>query len=159
MAKITALLHAHNDALRIARAIESLRACDEILVVDNGSSDNTARIAHEHGAKVKQAVVGVNPGVYAVDASHDWILCVLPTEAASEALEAALFEWKDQHGKDETASCFSIALREETPEGWRDHGPLPRLVNRTRINWSGELPQSSGGCPVLDGHILRFRTP
>ena len=158
MPKITALLHTHDDALRIARAVESLRACDEVLVVDHLSNDKTAKIAHEHGAKIKEAVPGVNPGVYAIDASHDWILCLLPSEAASESLEAALFEWKDQHKKDDANPSFAVALREETTEGWRDLGPQTRLVDRQRINWPGELPANTA-CPVLDGHILRFRTP
>jgi hypothetical protein len=33
MPKITALLHTHNDALRLGRALDSLRPCDEVLVI------------------------------------------------------------------------------------------------------------------------------
>ncbi|MGB9105515.1 MAG: glycosyltransferase, partial [Terriglobales bacterium] len=94
MAKITALVHTHNDAQRIGRALESLRACDEVLVVDHASTDDTVKLAREHGAVVKEGVPGVNPGTYAIDAGHDWILCMLPTDAVSEGLEASLFEWK-----------------------------------------------------------------
>lgn len=158
MPKLTALIHAHNDALRIARAVESLRACDEVLVIDHLSNDKTAAIAHQHGAKTKDAVPGVNPGVYAIDAAHDWILCLLPGEAASESLEASLFEWKHED-PDEGATCFSVAVREETDAGWNELGPQVRLVNRKQINWPGELPPSNATCATLEGHILRFRTP
>ena len=158
MPKLSALIHAHNDALRIARAVESLRACDEILVIDHGSHDRTSKIAHEHGARIKDAVPGVNSGVYAIDASHDWILCLLPNEAASETLEAAIFEWKHAD-QDEAITCFAIAVREETDSGWRELGPQTRLVNRKQINWPGELPPANASCPTLDGHVLRFRTP
>src|SRR3974377_2433443 len=96
MPKITARLHTHNDALRLGRALDSLRPCDEVLIIDDNSEDETQRIAHENGVKFKTALPGVAPGAYAMDASHDWILCVLPNEALSDELEASLHEWKAQ---------------------------------------------------------------
>jgi len=165
MPKLSALLHTHNDGQRIGRAVESLRCCDEVLVVDHASSDDTVHHAREHGAKVKQAVPGVNPGVYAVDAAHDWILCLLPSESLSEMLEAALFEWKDRE-PDEFTNGFSLAVREENAAGWRDLGLQLRLVNRRRINWPDQLPgpapATAAGAPpgvTLEGVILRFRHP
>ena len=86
MLRISALLHTKNDAQRIGRALDSLRPCDEILVIDHDSEDDTPKIARDHGAKVKKAVQGVEDGTYATDASHDWILCILPCEALSEGL-------------------------------------------------------------------------
>ena len=47
MPKTTALLHTHNDALRLGRALDSLRPCDEVLVIDEGSEDDTARRRNE----------------------------------------------------------------------------------------------------------------
>ena len=96
MPKITAILHACNDAQRIGRALESLRAFDEILVIDYASTDDTQSIARHYGATVRQAVPGVNQGMYAADARHDWVFCLLPNESVSESLEASLFEWKDR---------------------------------------------------------------
>ena len=46
MPKISALIHAHNDGLRIGRAVESLRCCDQVLVVDHDSTDDTVRRAY-----------------------------------------------------------------------------------------------------------------
>jgi glycosyltransferase involved in cell wall biosynthesis len=172
MPKITALIHTHNDAERIGRALDSLRACDEVLVVDHASTDDTAKIARHHGATVKDDVPGVNPGVYAVDARHDWILCLLPTEAVGESLEASLFEWKEQHKdpKDESKEAkpdeqaasnggYAFAIREETAKGWRDRPPEVRLVNRKKINWPDHLPPNMPGAPQLAGEILRFHKP
>src|SRR5512147_193806 len=147
MAKITALIHTYNDAARIGRAVESLRACDEVLVVDHASADDTVKLARDHGAAVKEGVPGVNPGVYAIDARHDWILCLLPTEAVSEGLEASLFEWKerreeksDEDDKDKAAASqcsVAFAIREENEGGWKEVGTHTRLVNRKKINWPG----------------------
>jgi glycosyltransferase involved in cell wall biosynthesis len=169
MAKITALIHTHNDAERIGRTLDSLRACDEALVIDHASTDNTVKLAREHGATVKQGVPGVNPGVYSIDARHDWVLCLLPSESVSEGLEASLFEWKqrrdepfgeDKKEEDAPSQCsVAMDVREEGDGGWKELGPHTRLVNRRHINWSGHLPHDDPKAEVLPGHLLRFKKP
>ena len=47
--KITATIITLNEERNIARAIESLRCCDEILIVDSGSMDRTVELAAEPG--------------------------------------------------------------------------------------------------------------
>lgn len=69
MPKISALLHTHNDALRLGRALDSLRPCDEVLIIDQDSEDETEKVAREHGATFKTAIAGVTSGAYAMDAS------------------------------------------------------------------------------------------
>lgn len=162
MAKITALIHTANDEQRIGRAIESLRPCDEVLVIDHGSHDRTPDIARQHGARVKPGVPGVDYGVYAAAAHHDWILCVRPSEALSEFLEATLFEWKQQHqNAPEGAPAFGYAfrLREETPQGWQTRPPETRLVNRQQVSWQQEFPPHDPNAQVLPGELLCFHEP
>ena len=50
--KISATIITYNEERNIARAIESLRCCDEILVLDSGSVDRTVEIATKLGARV-----------------------------------------------------------------------------------------------------------
>ena len=157
MPRITALIHTNNDALRIGRALDSLRPCDEVLVVDHGSEDDTRRIAREHGATVKKGIPGVEPGTYATDAQYAWVLCLLPSESLTEGLEAALFEWKDTEPAEETVG-LAIGLREETDSGWQAHPPELRLVNRDKLNWHDALPPNQDGVPALHGDLLRFRS-
>lgn len=159
MPKITAIVHASNDAMRIGRAVESLRVCDEVIVVDHQSTDDSAKVARDHGALVKIGVPGVEPGAYIFDAHHDWILCLLPNESLNETLEAALHEWKD--GDPGEKPGFLIDVREENSEGWHVLGPQLRLVNRRRMNWPDRLPPNSEehGTPDLSGEILRFSNP
>lgn len=158
MPKITALLHTHNDAMRLGRTLESLRPCDELLVIDDCSDDDTARVARENGAHLKTSIPGVSPGAYAMDASHDWIFCVMPNEALSEALEASLLEWKDAEHP-ETLACCKVSVREENENGWQELEPEVRLVNRKLMNWIGELPPEQPCDLILSGDLLRFRQP
>ena len=53
--KITATIITLNEERNIARAIESLRCSDEILIVDSGSEDRTVELAGKLGARVIEA--------------------------------------------------------------------------------------------------------
>jgi glycosyltransferase involved in cell wall biosynthesis len=160
MPPIAAILHTRNDALRLGRALESLRVCDEVLILDHESTDQTLRVAREYGAKVipirsKQAWQHVIP----VERCR-WFLLVQPSEAISEGLEAALYEWKLRSETDvaEITSC-SVSLREEAPEGWGEPSPSTRLIPRDWQRWDGNLPQHDPRGMLLDGDLLRFRQP
>ena len=162
MPRISALLHTKNDAERIGRALDSLRPCDEVLVIDHDSEDETAKIAREHGAKVKKAVQGVEDGTYAMDATHDWILCILPCEALSEGLEASLLSWKHESDGNNSdtpprVGALSFPVRRETDHGWEKTPAQTRLVNRQVVNWTTALPPESNGAVVLPGDLLHFR--
>lgn len=157
MPKITALLHTHNDALRLGRALDSLRPCDEVLIIDDCSEDDTKKVAREHGATFKETIPGVNPGAYIMDASHDWIFVLRPNETLSDDLEAALLEWKSRD-LEETVVCYRVPVREEKDSGWEPSEPQVRLVNRKLVNWVGELPPDQN-CAALSGDLLCFHQP
>jgi len=156
MPKITALIHALNDGARLGRALDSLRACDEVLVIDHGSNDNTRKIIEEHGAIFKEGIPGVDRGTYAVDAGNDWVLCLCANESLSEGLEASLLEWKSRDN--DGALGFCIGLREQSGSAWKNLVPEMRLVNKCRLNWTGDLPPNIS-CEELQGYILRFDNP
>lgn len=157
MAKITALIHTLNDDRRIGRALDSLRSCDQVLVIDHGSTDSTEKVARDHGATLKKGIPGVDHGTYAIDCSNDWILCLCANESIGEELEASLFEWKSQAHEEETG--FNIRLREESNGGWKVGDPVTRLVNKCKINWIGDLPPKATLFDEIKGYILRFREP
>ncbi len=153
MPGITAILHTHNDALRIARAVESLRPCDQVLVIDHGSSDETCSTARRFGAHVIETQNKVfDTRAYLSEALSDWIFCMHPTESLSEGLEAALLEWKLAAHR--AQSTFEVSILEETPLG-----PETRLVNHTNMAWDGWKPLSESRSTLLDGYLLRMRLP
>ena len=95
--KITATIITLNEERNIARAIESLRCCDEILIVDSGSIDRTVELAQNLGVRVIEAGWRGYAGQKnwaAEQASHDWILSLDADEALSEALEAEIWSLK-----------------------------------------------------------------
>ncbi len=153
--KITALIHACDNERSLGRALDSLRPCDEVIVVDHSSRDETVKIAREHGARVISGVPGVDRGAYAQDARNLWILCLLPQEALDEELEASLCEWiEEEHA--EAQMGFNVAIREQNGAGWKPLQPEMRLANRKQINWTGDLPPVNPNAPKLVGDILRI---
>jgi glycosyltransferase involved in cell wall biosynthesis len=158
MPRITALLHTHDDALRLGRALETLRPCDQIVIVDRGSRDATPRIAREYGARVVLSEEAATPASWLQSVTSDWILCLDPREALTESLEATLLEWKTV--REITAPAFSVFLREETARGWLDlPQPHTRLVPRRWNRWQHGLPLSDPSAVVLVGELLRFVRP
>ena len=162
MTTITALLFTQNDALRLGRALETVYACDDILVVDHGSRDATVRVAREYGARVVDAKPGPSPADYvrsciAGATNAGWILCLDPRESLTEKLAASLFEWKSEAGY---APAYSVFLREETAEGWMGiPAAQTRLVPQTWNSWKGKLPEDESAALALEGELLRFVFP
>src|ERR1700756_1395399 len=163
MVPITALVHAHNDALRIGRCLETLYPCDEIVIVDHGSEDGTLRVAREYGARIVDAAQASDLQVgelqIAGAARADWILCLDPTESLTESLAASLFEWKSE-AVAESASVYSVFLREETAEGWVENPVAQtRLVPANWTRWEGRFPKNEASAQALEGELLRFVLP
>ncbi len=163
MPLITALLHTENDALRLGRALETLYACDDVLIVDHGSRDGTVRLAREYGARVVSATSGAPPLEYLrSSANPGWILCLDPRESLTEKLAASLFEWKSEsfHTEAPAAPAFSVFLREETAEGWVEvPAAQTRLVPQNWNSWKGTFPAHEPSALALEGELLRFAFP
>ena len=52
-AKVSVIVPAFNESARIARVLRGIKPfADEVLVIDDGSKDNTGEIALQHGARV-----------------------------------------------------------------------------------------------------------
>jgi len=74
---ISATIVTLNEERNIARAIESLRCADEVVVVDCGSTDQTCEIAVRLGARVFEEPwrgYAAQKNYAAARASNDWIL-------------------------------------------------------------------------------------
>jgi glycosyltransferase involved in cell wall biosynthesis len=166
MAAIIALLHTHDDALRLGRCLETLYPCDEIVIVDHGSTDGTIQLAREYGARLISAngdsSTKEEPSVfhYAAVTASGWILALDPCESVSEALAASLYELKLGRIDTPSVSALSVFLREETHSGWIRHpAPQPRVVASNWTSWLGTLPATKSSGPVLEGELLRFVFP
>jgi hypothetical protein len=160
MPPITALLHTENDSLRLGRTLEILLPCSEIQIVDHHSTDATQRIAREYAARILTARSSAPAYHYLDLARHEWILCIAPGESITENLQATLFEWSLLPSKALQGTPFSISVREQTGDRWRQLPSLEtRLIPRTWPHWRGHLPTPSPSATPLEGDLLHFDLP
>ncbi len=165
MIKISATIIAFNEDRNIVRAIESLRCCDEIIVVDSGSNDRTVELAANLGARV---IENPWPG-YASQknfaseqAANDWILSIDADESLSEALEGEIWQIKKNGPRYDAYTVPRLAQylgRWILHSGWYPDRKV-RLFNRTRGRWTGdyvhESVQVDGRIGHLKSNLLHF---
>lgn len=150
---LSAVVTCFDSAATLGECLESLMFCDEIVVLDSGSTDASREIATAHGARV---IVEPFKGYSAqkqsaIDhATHDWVLLLdsdefLGPEAAAE-IRALL----------QAPACAGYRLRRREWLFWRWQAPRSRhnrylrLFDRRRARMSGHAVHET---VVADGAV------
>ncbi len=156
--KISAAIITFNEERNIARVIESLRCCDEILVLDSGSNDRTVEIAGKLGARVVEASwhgYAAQKNIAAELAKYDWVLSLDADESLSEALEAEIWQIKKAGPDFDGYTVPRLAQylgRWILHSGWYPDRKI-RLFNRIKAKWVGEFVHESVRVQGTVGHL------
>jgi len=163
--KISAAIITYNEERNIARALESLRCCDEIVVVDSGSTDRTVELATKLGARVLDMAWRGYAGQknYASECcENDWVLSLDADEALSEALEAEIWQIKENGPEFDAYTMPRLAQylgRWILHSGWYPDRKI-RLFHRQHAKWVGNFVHESvvveGRVGHLNANILHF---
>lgn len=91
MSSISVAIAAHNEGHLLAAALRSVQPfAGEVIVVDGGSSDDTAEVAGRFGARVivtdNKLMLNVNKNIAIDAATGDWVLVLDPDERISPQL-------------------------------------------------------------------------
>ena len=129
-----------NAATQLATCLESAAFADEILVVDSNSSDGSAELAAQRGARVlQQEWLGFGrQKQFAVEAArNDWVLCLDADERVSELLRASILAVLAEPA----AQAYAMARCNRFMGQWLRHGEgYPdlslRLFDRRHACWS-----------------------
>ena len=162
---LSACIITFNEEDRIGDCLASLAFCDEIVVVDSGSSDRTREICERAGARVLQRDFDGfrSQKQFAVEqARHDWVLCLDADERVSDALRAAIEAERARDFGD--AAGYRFARLSEYFGKFLRHGNaypdrVLRLFDRRRGGWRGqreihEAASVDGGVRTLDGDLI-----
>lgn len=133
---------ARDEGGKIASALASARACgwcDELLVVDTGSTDDTAAIAEQTADRVEHHAwvdFGTNRKRMVEAASHDWVFVLDADEQITPALSAEIEGLPD--------AAFELHPIMEMPRrnyllgrfvrAWQPD-QVSRLMDRRRVDW------------------------
>jgi glycosyltransferase involved in cell wall biosynthesis len=99
--QVSAVLITFNEEADIARAVDSVSWCDEVLVVDSGSTDRTVEICAARGCKVihrQFTGYGEQKAFAVMQAAHDWVFIVDADEEVTPALRDEIRQRLDSPG-------------------------------------------------------------
>jgi glycosyltransferase involved in cell wall biosynthesis len=149
MPPLSAVIITQDEERDLPAALDSVRFCDEVLVVDSGSADRTRELAQAAGARV--VIHTPWPGFrdqrnYAVlAATHDWVLALDADERVTPALRDEICRLRDRGFG---MAGYRIPRVVRYLGRWvrgTDWYPDPqlRLFDRRRGRWGGELVHES----------------
>ncbi len=159
---ISGIIISKNSEGLIKRAINNLNFCDEIIVVDGNSIDNTVKIAKESGAKVlifKEENFAQQRNLGIKNAKGEWVFYMDTDEEVSDKLRQSIMDVSNYNN---SLSAYFIE-RENYYLGrhkWPKTEKLQRLFRKKDfIEWVGKLhetPKYKGETGLLDGYLLHF---
>ena len=107
--KISAIIITKNEAHNLSACLESVSFADEIIVVDNSSTDETVQIAKKYGAIVTTTIdwpgFGIQKNRALSQATKKWVLSVDADERITDELAKEIMQ-VIQHQS--TLDCYLI---------------------------------------------------
>ncbi len=159
---ISAVIVTLNDEKRLEPALRSLEGVvSEVVVLDGGSADGTAKLARKYTPRVHERAAG-DPAAQknhaAGLASFPWVLALEADERLSPELRDELLKLRRREPE---CAGFSVPRRTSylgrwvRHSGWAPDRPV-RLFRRDRGRWEGDALETR---LVLDGPVERLGSP
>jgi glycosyltransferase involved in cell wall biosynthesis len=160
--EISAIVVCYNEEENIGDCLESLRWCDEIVVVDSFSTDRTVEICRQYTDRVIQrpwAGYRDQKAFAHSQATREWVFLVdaderVPSDLREEARDAL-------NRSDSRTDAFSVPrLVYHLGKWWWRGGWYPdydvRIFRRDRATWAGSDPHEQ---ILVNGKVRRLRHP
>lgn len=153
---LTALVTSRNEGHLLGQCLDAIAFCDEVVVIDLESTDDTVRVAEERGARVvRHAVVPIAEAArvdVAPSARHDWLLVVDPDERLpaplADELARLLPELADDVAAVDAPLQYVFAGRRLRGTVWGGENRRRLLVRRSAVELT---PTIWGGMRIGDG--------
>ncbi len=167
MSKLSAIIIAQNGEDLIADCLDSLAFCDEVIVVDDNSTDKTADISRMMKAKVFET--GGNQALQSFaekrnfglkKAKNKWILYVDVDERVSPELRQQIEQVVEKKDNDYAAYRIQRKNFYFGKHEWPFIEKLERLFEKDKLKeWFGELHETAKvevRIGELDGYLLHY---
>lgn len=163
MIKLSAIIIARNAQDIIGNCLDSVSFCDEVLVIDGGSTDKTKTIAKQKGASIidgsgsdfsKQRNIGL------AKAKGEWVLYIDTDERVTPSLREEIIKYTNA-----PISQYN-ALKVYRQNYYFGNHPWPKIEKLERLfkksalkGWYGQLhesPEVTGEIGQLNGILLHY---
>ena len=160
---ISAFVVCCNEERQIRRCLESLRWCDEVLIVDSGSTDQTLAICREFTANIAQrAWTGYrDQKAFALaQCKSEWVINLDADEEVSPELRSEIETRLSAPDINEISGFELSRVVVYLGTVWNKGGWFPeyrlRLLRRSDAKWGGEEPHERA---VVSGSVARLQSP
>lgn len=166
---ITAIILSKNEEQNIGKCLESVKWCDEIIVVDDESTDRTLEIAKKYKATIYSHLLNDNFSAqrnFGISKTkHDWILFVDCDEVVSDALAYEIsnaIQLKGQSLRDYNGFYLKrsdFMWGKQLKYGETGNIKLLRLAKKDSGLWEGAAHEQwriRGSVECLNNPILHF---
>ena len=159
--RLSAIILAKNSEDLLPDCIRSISFCDEIIVVDTGSTDGTVTVAKQLDATVVHGAASnfsENRNLGMRQASGEWILYVDTDERVDMDLQESIKQAVQEN------SCAAYKLKRKNfyfgKHAWSKIEYLERLFKKSQLReWYGALHETArvdGTIGMLQGYLLHF---
>ena len=158
-----------DEEAQLPACLESVRFCDEIVVVDSGSKDRTAEVARAGGARVVPRAFddfARQHEFLRLEARGDWVLSIDADERCSPELAAAARRIADAPAQPAGPVAYSMPFKNHFRGVWLRHGGFwpdrhVRLFRREQARYDLDRPVHeklilSGPVSKLDAPMLHY---
>jgi glycosyltransferase involved in cell wall biosynthesis len=145
MIKVSAYILTKNEEKNIKECIESIKWADEIVIVDDFSTDSTVAIAKAMGCKVvenKFEYFGKQRNFALAQCSNDWVICLDADERITPELKKEI----EQELKNTPKTDAFVAPRKSKfinililHSGWYPDYRHPILFNKNKMKYKDQL--------------------
>jgi glycosyltransferase involved in cell wall biosynthesis len=159
---VSAIVVCFNEERNIRGCLESLRWCDEIVVVDSFSTDRTVEICQQFTGRVLQRTWAGYRDQKAFahsQATKEWVILVDSDERVSPELQSEIREALEKDGG--IYAGYAVPrLVFYLKRWWRRGGWYPdydiRLFRNDRATWGGKDPHEK---ILVDGRVRKLQHP
>ncbi|MBL4591496.1 MAG: glycosyltransferase family 2 protein [Phycisphaerales bacterium] len=160
---VSVMIMTLNEEANLPGALRSLSWCDDVVVFDSYSSDKTAEVAEEFGARVvKRKFDSFGPhqtwGLKNIEYKHRWVFMLdadeRMTDSLREELESVAAKWESgEHNEQDHPVAYYCGRRNFFMGKWIKHSMGPgnnmRFFQPPLIRFEREVHQ----IPIVDGSI------
>jgi glycosyltransferase involved in cell wall biosynthesis len=162
--QISVIIIAKNEAENLKRSLPKLHWCDDIVLIDDCSRDQTAEIAKSFGAKVFQRAFdgfGTQKQYAVAQSIHPWVLNLDADEVMDDALIDEILALKES----EEVSAYQLPIQhvflgKVFKHGKESNYPHLRLFNKQKGNFNDAVVHekviTSGKTLRLKGKVLHY---